>query len=126
MLNKQVNDPDVAGVGQFVEQNFYNLGLGDLRPARRMQRDFHHWRAAKSQWRGLRVTDTGLRDRATDRRWCGHAGGDRHVGVRRRRRGVARRALPLPSNPTSNACPPSSLRRGIRFGEHEEELDDME
>jgi cytochrome c peroxidase len=29
MLNKQVNDPDVAGVGQFVEQNFYNLALAD-------------------------------------------------------------------------------------------------
>jgi len=29
MLNKQVNDPDVRGVGQFVEENFYNLGLGD-------------------------------------------------------------------------------------------------
>src|SRR5262249_53594778 len=29
MLNKQVNDPDVAGAGQFVEENFYNLGLGD-------------------------------------------------------------------------------------------------
>ncbi len=29
MLNKQVNDPDVAGAGQFVEQNFYNLGLTD-------------------------------------------------------------------------------------------------
>jgi cytochrome c peroxidase len=29
MLNKQVDDPDVAGVGQFVEENFYNLGLGD-------------------------------------------------------------------------------------------------
>lgn len=29
MLNKQANDPDVAGVGQFVEENFYNLGLGD-------------------------------------------------------------------------------------------------
>jgi cytochrome c peroxidase len=29
MLNKQVNDPDVAGVGQFVEGNFYNLGLAD-------------------------------------------------------------------------------------------------
>src|SRR4029077_19146669 len=29
MLNKQVNDPDVAGVGQFVEENFYNLGLRD-------------------------------------------------------------------------------------------------
>jgi cytochrome c peroxidase len=29
MLNKQVNDPDLAGVGQFVEQNFFNLGLGD-------------------------------------------------------------------------------------------------
>lgn len=28
-LNKQVNDPDVAGVGRFVEQNFYNLGLDD-------------------------------------------------------------------------------------------------
>ncbi len=29
MLNKQPNDPDVAGVGQFVEENFYNLGIGD-------------------------------------------------------------------------------------------------
>lgn len=29
MLNKQPNDPDVAGMGAFVEQNFYNLGLGD-------------------------------------------------------------------------------------------------
>lgn len=29
MLNKQVNDPDVAGAGQFVERNFYNLGLAD-------------------------------------------------------------------------------------------------
>ena len=29
MLNKQVNDPDLAGVGQFVEENFFNLGLGD-------------------------------------------------------------------------------------------------
>jgi cytochrome c peroxidase len=29
MLNKQVNDPDVSGVGQFVEENFYNLGVGD-------------------------------------------------------------------------------------------------
>ena len=29
MLNKQVNDPDLAGVGQFVEQNFFNLGLAD-------------------------------------------------------------------------------------------------
>ncbi len=29
MLNKQVNDPDVAGVGEFVEQNFFNLGLND-------------------------------------------------------------------------------------------------
>ncbi len=29
MLNKQVNDPEVAGVGAFVEENFYNLGLAD-------------------------------------------------------------------------------------------------
>lgn len=29
MLNKQPNDPDVAGAGQFVEENFYNLGLAD-------------------------------------------------------------------------------------------------
>ena len=29
MFNKQVNDPDVAGIGQFVEENFYNLGLSD-------------------------------------------------------------------------------------------------
>lgn len=29
MLNKQYNDPDVAGVGQFVEENFLNVGIGD-------------------------------------------------------------------------------------------------
>lgn len=29
MLNKQPDDPDVAGVGSFVEENFYNLGLSD-------------------------------------------------------------------------------------------------
>jgi cytochrome c peroxidase len=29
MLNKQPDDPDVSGVGQFVEQNFFNLGIGD-------------------------------------------------------------------------------------------------
>src|SRR5262249_13725955 len=29
MLNKQVNDPDVAGIGQFVEENFINIGIGD-------------------------------------------------------------------------------------------------
>lgn len=29
MFNKQANDPDLAGVGELVEENFYNLGLGD-------------------------------------------------------------------------------------------------
>jgi hypothetical protein len=29
MLNKQADDPDVAGMGEYVEQNFFNLGLGD-------------------------------------------------------------------------------------------------
>ena len=29
MLNKQPNDPDVAGVGTFVEENFFNIGVGD-------------------------------------------------------------------------------------------------
>jgi len=29
MLNKQVNDPDVAGIGQLVEENFINVGIGD-------------------------------------------------------------------------------------------------
>jgi hypothetical protein len=29
MLNKQPNDPDVAGIGAFVEENFFNLGIGD-------------------------------------------------------------------------------------------------
>jgi cytochrome c peroxidase len=29
MLNKQVNDPDVTGTGQFVEENFINIGLSD-------------------------------------------------------------------------------------------------
>lgn len=29
MLNKQPNDPDVTGVGAFVEENFINVGIGD-------------------------------------------------------------------------------------------------
>jgi cytochrome c peroxidase len=29
MLNKQVNDPDVTGTGQFVDENFFNVGLSD-------------------------------------------------------------------------------------------------
>jgi hypothetical protein len=29
MLNKQYNDPDVAGIGAFVEENFFNVGIGD-------------------------------------------------------------------------------------------------
>jgi len=29
MLNKQPNDPDVTGVGAFVEENFFNVGIGD-------------------------------------------------------------------------------------------------
>jgi Di-haem cytochrome c peroxidase len=29
MLNKQANDPDITGVGTFVEENFVNLGLSD-------------------------------------------------------------------------------------------------
>ncbi|CAA0121236.1 Cytochrome c551 peroxidase [BD1-7 clade bacterium] len=29
MFNKQPNDPDVTGMGEFIEENFYNLGLAD-------------------------------------------------------------------------------------------------
>lgn len=29
MLNKQANDPDVAGIGRFIEENFINIGIGD-------------------------------------------------------------------------------------------------
>ena len=29
MLNKQANDPDVAGIGKFIEENFINVGIGD-------------------------------------------------------------------------------------------------
>ena len=29
MLNKQHNDPDLTGVGHFVEENFVNVGIGD-------------------------------------------------------------------------------------------------
>jgi len=29
MLNKQPNDPDVTGIGEFVEENFFNIGIGD-------------------------------------------------------------------------------------------------
>ena len=29
MLNKQPNDPDVTGAGAFVDENFFNIGIGD-------------------------------------------------------------------------------------------------
>ena len=29
MLNKQIDDGDISGIGEFVEQNFHNLGLAD-------------------------------------------------------------------------------------------------
>jgi hypothetical protein len=29
MLNKQPNDPDVTGVGAYIEENFFNVGIGD-------------------------------------------------------------------------------------------------
>jgi hypothetical protein len=29
MLNKQPNDPEVTGIGTFVEENFFNIGIGD-------------------------------------------------------------------------------------------------
>ena len=46
MLNKQYNDPDVSGVGQFVEENFINVGIGDhplqaLNRAARNDPNFH-------------------------------------------------------------------------------------
>jgi hypothetical protein len=46
MFNKQQNDPDVAGVGQFVEENFINVGIGDhpvqaLNRAARNDPNFH-------------------------------------------------------------------------------------
>jgi cytochrome c peroxidase len=28
-LNKQYNDPDLAGIGAFVDENFFNVGIGD-------------------------------------------------------------------------------------------------
>ena len=40
-LNKQVNDPDVKGAGRFVEENFYNLGLGD-HPVQALNRQARH------------------------------------------------------------------------------------
>jgi cytochrome c peroxidase len=47
MLNKQPNDPDVAGIGQFVEENFFNIGIGDhpvqaLNALRRGHLEFDH------------------------------------------------------------------------------------
>jgi hypothetical protein len=41
MLNKQVNDPDVTGTGQFVEENFINIGLSD-HPLQALNREARH------------------------------------------------------------------------------------
>ncbi len=41
MLNKQVNDPDVTGTGQFVDENFFNVGLSD-HPIQALNREARH------------------------------------------------------------------------------------
>lgn len=41
MLNKQVNDPDVTGTGQFVDENFFNIGLSD-HPVQALNREARH------------------------------------------------------------------------------------
>jgi cytochrome c peroxidase len=41
MLNKQVNDPDVTGTGQFVEENFINIGRSD-HPVQALNREARH------------------------------------------------------------------------------------
>lgn len=51
ILNKQVNDPDVAGMGTFVEENFFNIGLGD-----------HPAQALNRQARGDDMLDDGRRE----------------------------------------------------------------
>lgn len=48
MLNKQPNDPDVTGIGELVEDNFFNLGIGDhplqaLNALRRGHLKFDRW-----------------------------------------------------------------------------------
>lgn len=52
MLNKQVDDPDVTGMGHFVERNFYNLGLND-HPVQALNRaarnDPHHLDEGRSE-----------------------------------------------------------------------------
>jgi cytochrome c peroxidase len=41
MLNKQLNDPDVTGTGQFVTENFINIGLSD-QPVQALNREARH------------------------------------------------------------------------------------
>jgi len=50
MLNKQFDDPDVAGVGEFVEQNFHNLGLAD-HPLQALNRDVRNDRTFRDEGR---------------------------------------------------------------------------
>jgi len=50
MLNKQVDDPDVTGVGSFVEENFHNLGLSD-HPVQALNRAVRNDRSFRDQGR---------------------------------------------------------------------------
>jgi len=50
MLNKQFDDPDVTGVGAFVEDNFFNLGLGD-HPLQALNRDVRMDRTFRDEGR---------------------------------------------------------------------------
>src|SRR5262249_56739433 len=53
MFNKQPTDPDVTGVGQLVEENFFNVGIGDhplqaLRSEeRRVGKEWRDWVATE-------------------------------------------------------------------------------
>ena len=54
MLNKQPDDPDVAGIGQLVEENFFNVGIGD-HPLQALNalRGRAYWKSAAAYMRAI-------------------------------------------------------------------------
>lgn len=50
MLNKQANDTDITGVGNFVEENFFNLGLDD-HPIQALNREARRTRGLGNDFR---------------------------------------------------------------------------
>lgn len=124
MLNKQANDPDVAGIGQFVEENFVNVGIGDhpvqalnalargrLDPGKLGQDGFPYHAEDTGRQEVTRNPDHAFKFRSLTLRQLKDAGNFFHNGSFAKLRDVVEYFnAGVPQDPTAGAAPTLSTR----------------